>query len=79
MTQPIAISLIGKTTNSKYHHKKIKSRIDTTIGQGNMRLANVQNRWENGFTYYDKISKRINFSYAWQFQLPVVLPSGHIP
>jgi len=79
MTQPIAISLIGKTPNFKYHHKKIKSRIDATIGQGNMPLANVQNRWEKGFTYYDKISKIINFSYAWQFQLPVVLPSGHIP
>ena len=67
MTQLLAISLIGKTLNSKYHHKKIKSRIDANISQG------------NGFTYYEKKPKEVNFFYAWLFQLPVALPSGHIP
>ena len=79
MTQLLAISLIGKTLNSKYHHKKIKSRTDANIGQGNVYISMVQNRKGNGFTYYEKKPKEVNFFYAWLFQLPVALPSGHIP
>jgi hypothetical protein len=67
MAQLLTISLIKETQISKYHHQKIKSRIDAIIGQ------------ENGFTYYKKKSTEINFFYTWQFQLPVALPSGHIP
>ena len=79
MTQLLAISLIGKTLNSKYHHKKIKSRIDTNISQGNVYLLKVQNRQRNDFTIYEKKSIEVNFFYAWIFQLLVALPSGHIP